>query len=228
MTLRTRLNGLWREWLRPFLLAALVLGPLRSAGADWNDVPSGSMRPTILEGDRIFVNKLAYDLKVPFTTLHLAEWADPQRGDIVVLFSPYDDRRLVKRVVGVPGDTIETRGGRLFVNGKAASYTSLGSEDVRLAGLDDKEGLLWRESVDGRAHPVMGIQEGVGADSPVVTVPAGRYFLMGDHRDSSFDSRYWGFAERRRIVGRAVAVVASIDVENGYHPRWQRFFTALR
>jgi signal peptidase I len=226
MTLRTRLTGLWRDWLRPFLLAAVILGPLRSAGADWNDVPSGSMRPTILEGDRIFVNKLAYDLKVPFTTLHLAEWGDPQRGDIVVLFSPYDDRRLVKRVVGVPGDTIENRGGRLFVNGKAASYAPLGSEAVRLSGLDGQG--LFRESVFGRAHPVMGIQDGAGADSPVVTVPAGRYFLMGDHRDSSFDSRYWGFAERRRIVGRAVAVVASLDVQNGYHPRWQRFFTALR
>jgi signal peptidase I len=225
MTLRARLTGLWREWIRPVLLVALVLGPLRSAGADWNDVPSGSMRPTILEGDRIFVNKLAYDLKLPFTTLHLAEWGDPARGDIVVLFSPYDERRLVKRVVGVPGDTIETRSGRLLVNGKPADYSPLGARDVRLAGLD-VDGLL-SESVEGRAHPVMGIEDDAG-DTTAVTVPRGRYFLMGDHRDSSFDSRYFGFAERRRIVGRAVAVVASLDVENGYRPRWQRFFTALR
>jgi signal peptidase I len=184
------------------------------------------MRPTILEGDRIFVNKLAYDLKVTFTTLHLAQWGDPRRGDIVVLFSPYDERRLVKRVVGIPGDTIETRGGRLFVNGKAAEYAPLGAEGVRLAGLDGRDGPLFRESVAGRAHPVMGVRDD-GEDFARVTVPQGRYFLMGDHRDSSFDSRYWGFAERRRIVGRAVAVVASLDVANGYRPRWQRFFTAL-
>jgi signal peptidase I len=114
------------------------------------------------------------------------------------------------------------------VNGQVASYTSLGAEDARRAGLDAKGGGLLRECVLGRAHPVMGLREGPGGDSPPVAVPSGQYFLMGDHRDSSFDSRYWGLAERRRIVGRAVAIVASIDVENGYRPRWQRFFTALQ
>src|SRR5512140_2840639 len=103
----------WQEWVKPLLLTIIVLGSMRSALADWNDVPTGSMKPTILEGDRVFVNKLAYDLKVPFTTFHLATWSNPQRGDIVVFYSPQDGRRLVKRVVGLPGDTLELRDNHL-------------------------------------------------------------------------------------------------------------------
>jgi signal peptidase I len=184
------------------------------------------MKPTILEGDRIFVNKLAYDLKIPFTTVHLAEWGDPRRGEIVVLWSPYDERRLVKRVVGVPGDTVETRAGRLYVNGKAAHYAPLGQAELRRAGYAGDEALFRSESVEGSTHPVMS-EPGFAESFGPVVVPEGRYFLMGDHRDNSFDSRYWGFAERYRILGRAVGVVASVDAERRYRPRWQRFFTAL-
>ena len=101
--LRARAQKLWREEFRPLLIMALVVFAVRSSFADWNNVPTGSMKPTILEGDYVFVNKLAYDLKVPFTTLHLAEWSAPQRGDIVVFYSPKDGTRLVKRTVGLPG-----------------------------------------------------------------------------------------------------------------------------
>src|SRR5438552_3031135 len=93
---------IWKEWARPFLIIIIIGTSLRSALADWNYVPTGSMKPTIMEGDRIFVNRVAYDLKVPFTTWHLAEWADPKRGEVVVLASPADGKRLVKRVVGEP------------------------------------------------------------------------------------------------------------------------------
>ena len=92
--------------IKVFALMLLVISSLRSALADWNDVPTGSMKPTIQEGDRVVVNKLAYDLKVPFTTTEIAKWGDPKRGDIVVLFSPLDGIRLVKRVVAVPGDPL--------------------------------------------------------------------------------------------------------------------------
>src|SRR3982074_1519688 len=104
----------WWHELCQTLLIALVLFSIRSSFADWNDVPSGSMKPTILEGDRVYVNKLAYDLKVPFTTIHLLTWAHPGRGDIVVFYSPYDGQRLVKRVIGLPGDTIELRNNNLI------------------------------------------------------------------------------------------------------------------
>src|SRR5512146_1868347 len=108
-TLRSRACQYWRTQIRPLLIVALIVFSIRSSLADWNDVPSGSMRPTILEGDRVFVDNLAYDLKFPFTRWHIAEWSDPQRGDIVVFFSPHDGKRLVKRVVGLPGDVVELR-----------------------------------------------------------------------------------------------------------------------
>src|SRR5580700_1098065 len=124
---RERWKKLWRE-NKSLLLFVIILTAVRSAIADWNDVPTGSMNPTIVQGDRVFVNKLAYDLKVPFTTLHLAQWSDPQRGDIVVFFSPADGTRLVKRVIGVPGDTIELRDERLLINGKQSTYEPLPQE----------------------------------------------------------------------------------------------------
>src|SRR5688500_19787315 len=95
--------------IRIFVLMILIVSSLRSALADWNDVPTGSMKPTIQEGDRVVVNKLAYDLKVPFTTINVVKWGNPERGDIVVLFSPVDGTRLVKRVVAVSGDQVEMR-----------------------------------------------------------------------------------------------------------------------
>src|SRR5438445_6685156 len=91
------------EEIKVFVLMLLIISSLRSALADWNDVPTGSMKPTIQEGDRVVVNKLAYDLKVPFTMIELAKWGDPKRGDLVVLFSPEDAVRLAKRRVAVRG-----------------------------------------------------------------------------------------------------------------------------
>jgi len=218
----------WTEWVRPLLVLVIVLGSLRSAIADWNDVPSRSMEPTILPGDRIFVNKLAYDLKVPFTTLRLLHWADPQRGDIVVLWSPYDGKRLVKRVVGVPGDLIEAKGHRLTLNGRPAQYvpfTDAARNQADLKGVDAT--VMAIETVDGRSHAVMADSfQGLGASFAPVTVPPGKYFLMGDHRDDSFDSRFWGFADRDRIVGRASAVALSFDFSE-WRPRWKRFFSPL-
>jgi len=113
----------WTEWLRSVLLIVLVITSFRSAVADWNDVPTGSMKPTIFEGDRIVVNKLAYDLKIPFTTLRVISWANPTRGDIVVLYSPVDGKRLVKRVIGLPGDTVSMIEDRLIVNNVTISYS---------------------------------------------------------------------------------------------------------
>src|SRR3989442_4625007 len=123
--LRAAARRWWVKEIRPLLILAVVLFAIRSSLADWNDVPTGSMKPTILEGDRVFVNKLAYDLKVPFTTWHIAEWGNPQRGDIAVFYSPHDGKRLVKRVIGLPGDTVELRSEKLFLNGEPVDYTSL-------------------------------------------------------------------------------------------------------
>ena len=110
---------------RDIAIMALLIFGARSAIADWNHVPTGSMKPTIVEGDLIFVNRLAYDLKVPFTTWHIAEWDQPKRGEIVVFFSPANGDRLVKRVVGVPGDIVAMHRNRVFINGKPLAYGPL-------------------------------------------------------------------------------------------------------
>src|SRR5258708_16441929 len=131
MKLRTKMKHWWRKEIRPLLILALIVFSIRSSLADWNDVPTGSMKPTILEGDRVFVNKLAYDLKVPFTTLHIAEWSNPHRGDIVVFYSPHDGKRLVKRVVGLPGDSIELPNEGLILNGEPVEYKPIAQELLR-------------------------------------------------------------------------------------------------
>lgn len=228
-SLGARVRAYWRQEIRPLLVLAVVLFAVRSSLADWNDVPTGSMKPTILEGDRVFVNKLAYDLKVPFTTWHIAEWANPRRGDVAVFYSPYDDTRLVKRVVGLPGDVVELRNDRLILNGAAVAYDSLDAGvSGQLPETERRQSLFASEQLPGRAHAVMAIP-GVPAkrDFGPVRVPEGQYFMMGDNRDNSFDSRFFGMVERKRILGKTGGVAFSLNRDKWWLPRSQRFFRAL-
>ncbi len=227
---RARVGRWCQKEILPLLILALILFSIRSSLADWNDVPSGSMRPTILEGDRIFVNKLAYDLKVPFTTWHIAEWSNPERGDIVVFFSPHDGTRLVKRVIGLPGDAIELRNNQLVLNGAPIQYRPIAEELLRYIPAAEREGRVFAsEKLPGQTHAVGGYPAAPAPRTfaPVV-VPPGEYFMMGDNRDDSFDSRFYGPVKREKIVGRATAVVLSLDKSNYWAPRWQRFFTPLQ
>ncbi|HEY0159432.1 MAG TPA: signal peptidase I [Thermoanaerobaculia bacterium] len=211
--------------IRIFLLMILIVSSLRSALADWNDVPTGSMKPTIQEGDRVVVNKLAYDLKIPFTTKAVARWADPKRGDIVVLFSPVDGTRLVKRVVAIPGDQVEMRENQLFINGQPAKQSPLNTTELA----DYGRAYVFAENLAGHSHQMM-----VTPDIPAVRsfgpmeIPPGNYFVLGDNRDNSNDSRFIGVIERRRIVGEAVAVAFSLDRSNYFVPRFDRFFEGLQ
>lgn len=226
---RSRLRTFWREWLRPLLALALFLGAFRSAIADWNDVPTGSMKPTVLSGERVFVDRRAYDLRLPFTQVSLWRFGDPARGDIVVLSSPQNGQRLLKRVVGVPGDRIQLTASRLIVNGERARYQNLPA--AAAAGYAAPAGvraLLLEESVAGRSHAVALLPGTLAQrDFGPITVPAGEFFVMGDNRDESHDSRAFGFVPRDAMLGRVVAVVASVDPERSYRPRWQRFFRGL-
>src|SRR6185503_7574342 len=131
------LGRFWKGWIKPLATAVIVVVTFRSAVADWNDVPSQSMEPTILVGDRIFVNKLAYDLKVPFTTWHLAEWSNPERGDVVIFFAPPAGKRMVKRVVGIPGDIVELRNNQLLITGSPVSYQPLSDRHFQDSELTD-------------------------------------------------------------------------------------------
>lgn len=222
-------KDLWKEWVRPILIILAVLIPFRSAVADWNDVPTGSMKPTILEGDRVVVNKLAYDLKVPLTRYRLAVWDNPERGDVVVLFSPRDGRRLVKRVIGLPGDEIETRNGVLFVNNESASYEEI--DYSHFAGLDASEAhgsSFYQERLGNEEHPVMSLHySNINRNFGPKVVPESNYFVMGDNRDNSADSREIGMIERERIIGKVVAVAFSLDRNDHYKPRFSRFFSGL-
>lgn len=205
---------LWRRTLRPFIILVVVLTSFRSAVADWNDVPTGSMNPTIIEGDRILVNKLAYGLKVPFTTWHLARWNQPQRGEIVVFFSPNDGTRMVKRVIGLPGDVVQMIDDRLFINEMPLQYTAnSGSITEQLGQANHKVQWLPQQPAMRNFGPIH--------------VPQGEYFLMGDNRDNSYDSRFYGTVEQDQIVGRSSTVAWSLDYDDRYLPRWGRFWKSL-
>lgn len=155
-----------------FAVLVVSIATLRSTVLDWEEVPSGSMSPSILPGDRIGENKLAYDFKLPFSTTRLATWGDPRRGDIVVFSSPRNGQLLVKRVVGIPGDVVE-------------------------------------------------------ADGVKMVLPSGKYFVMGDNRQNSLDSRAFGPVDRGLITGKAVRVLASFDPARHEMPRWDRFMARL-
>ena len=213
-----------------FVFLALML-VFRSAVADWMYVPSGSMNPTIVEGDRILVDKLAYGLRIPFTTVRLTRGTDPQRGDVVIFPAPDDGTVLVKRVVGLPGDTIEMRDERLLINGAPTEYAPLDDvpADTQLphATAALAHGYL-AEKLDSREHAIMLLPERRADRSfGPVTVPAGKYLMLGDSRDNSRDSRYMGFVPRDSIIGRAFRVAYSLDSEHWYKPRADRFFTRL-
>ncbi|MDH5181610.1 MAG: signal peptidase I [Gammaproteobacteria bacterium] len=227
MTEVSRIKTYWLEW-RSFLVFVLLLVLFRSAIADWYVVPTGSMKPNILEGDRIFVNKLAYDLRLPFTDIALANWDQPQHGDIVVFFSPRDETRLIKRVIGLPGDIIVIQDNQLYINGKAVN---IGPSDLNLEENIWHSGVhrqLFAEKLGTHNYPVAVSPRAflVNNFGPV-KVPADHYFMLGDNRDNSADSRMIGFVERSRIVGRASHVIVSLNYSNYYLPRKNRTFVAL-
>jgi signal peptidase I len=218
----------WGDWLRPFAIAAAIVAPFKSAIADWNWVPTGSMKPTILEGDLVMVNKLAYDLKVPFTLQRLSSWTDPERGEIVVFFSPQDGTRMVKRIIGVPGDTIEMRGNALTVNGKRLEYELADAAQFGGELYEDSAPLLAVEKSDANSRWMLTLPSRLAPRSfAPVKVPDGHYFMMGDSRDNSLDSRVFGCVPREKIVGRTSRVLVSLDKHHYGVPRLTRTLSAL-
>lgn len=204
---------------RGFLVFVVLMVVFRSSFADWNTVPTGSMLPSIVEGDRILVDKLAYDLNVPLTHLSLARFADPQRGDVIVFDSAAANTRLVKRVVGIPGDRVQLIDNRLIVNGVAAQYD----------GIEETQNAVFaNEHLLGITHRVrLSPHLTANANFGPVTVPEGHYFAMGDNRDNSADSRVIGFVPRDEIGGRTQRIVMSLNYDNSYLPRSERFWKRL-
>lgn len=220
------------SWLKRnagFVVFLLAFGFLRTAVADWNPIPSGSMRPTILEGDVVLVNRLAYDLKLPLTDHVLAHLGEPQRGDIVTFSSPVDGTRLIKRLVALPGDVVALRDGVLSVNGRPAHYEPLAEiEESAGNGALVVRGLRLRERTGDGVRDVQWLPALHDARPfGPVTVPAGHYFMLGDNRDDSHDSRWIGAVPRERLIGRAHHVLVSADVLGRWMPRLERFGAPL-
>jgi signal peptidase I len=218
-----------RGWILPAVLVAAIVTPLRSALADWYQVPSGSMRPTILEGDRILVNNLAFGLRVPFTTRWITHWSTPKRGDIVTCASPVDGIRLVKRIIGLPGDRISMQNDHLFLNGRPLQYLVVDAHArLLIRGTRGTEGILATEALPEHSHPVAITPALPSRRSfPELVVPEGCYFMMGDNRDDSYDSRYFGFVRADKVYGRASHVVVSFDPQHYYLPRAGRWMKPL-
>lgn len=216
----------FNTWIGAFVLAILILTPIRSSVVDWYDVPSGSMEPTILPGDRIVANKLAYGLRFPLSDWWIARWGTPKAGEIIICHSPKDGTRLVKRVIGTAGDTVEMRNNVLMVNGKALDNRPL--TEAETAQIDKAMiGEFSWETINGRTHYRMVVPT---VNSPFrsfapVTVPEGKIWVMGDNRDRSGDSRLWGFVDVKRVRGRSGAVALSLG--SNYVPRFSRFFKGL-
>lgn len=215
------------QWLknnRSFLMVLLVFGLFRTALADWNPIPSESMHPTLLEGDVVLVNRIAYDLKLPLTDISVARLGEPRRGDVVTFHSPTDGTRLIKRLIGVPGDVIELRDDRLYVNGVAAQYRNPEAYREPRDYAGSTLAVKSSESIDGGRHEIQFLPELPARRNfgPVV-VPADSYFFLGDNRDDSGDSRYIGFVPRRLLIGRAHHVLASANYKGNWMPRFERF-----
>ena len=225
-----RLRVIWRDW-RAFVLFIVVMLIFRSAIADWNQVPSGSMLPTILVGDRIVVDKLAYDLRVPFTLRRLMRWDEPARGDVVTFPSPEDEKLLVKRIIGIPGDVITLADNVLTINGEQATYASLTEDELPESAVSDAFRYRFlRESVLGNERMIMLHEARFASNASSfgpITVPDSQYLMLGDNRDNSRDSRVIGFVDRDRILGRAESIAFSLDYDNYYQPRAERFFAPI-
>lgn len=221
-----------KQWFsdnRGFLLLLMLFGLFRTAVADWNPVPTGSMRPTILEGDVVLVNRLAYDLKVPLTDVSLVRLGEPQRGDIVTFTSPIDGTRLIKRLVALPGDVVEMKDEVLSINHQAARYEGVRTVPETLAPGFEVTAMRAQEHFAGTPMRSVQFLPSVSAQRSFapVTVPPGHYFMLGDNRDNSADSRFIGFVPRARLIGRAGNVLISADVTTNWWPRFSRIGATL-
>ena len=219
------------DYSKSFFPVILIVFVLRSFLVEPFKIPSGSMLPTLLIGDFILVNKFEYGIRLPVINKKVIDLSDPKNGDVMVFRYPSDPSLdYIKRVVGVPGDVVEYVNKRLTINGKPVSSQREGNYEYTAQGLNFVQGATWREQLGEHSHIAM-TQEDM---PPVIvhqvegnfphrencsynengfkcTVPAGHYFMLGDNRDASNDSRYWGFVPEANIVGRAFFIWWNFD-----------------
>lgn len=189
------LKGTWDQAILTFLFPIFLVLTVRWALIEPFVIPSGSMIPNLLIHDHILVKKFSYGVHWPFSEKWLVQWTSPQRGDVVVFRYPENPEvYYIKRLIGLPGDKIESRQGRLTVNGQAFALTPAQGEDA---------GFQYFTENNGQREYVVRFLSEEGTEVQSFEVPAGEYFFMGDNRDQSADSRSWGFVKNDYIVGRA-------------------------
>ncbi|TFW25234.1 signal peptidase I [Duganella callida] len=220
-----------KTWVRAnkgFLLFLALFGVFRTAVADWNPIPSASMHPNLLEGDVVFVNRLAYNVKVPLTDIVIGHTGEPQRGDIVTFSSPANGTRLIKRVIALPGDRVEMRDEQLIINGQPAGYSAIGHGTEAIEGVGELAAVRVDETLGASSHAIQFLpQVKARRNFAPLVVPAGEYMMLGDNRDNSADSRYIGLVPRALLIGRAERVLASADIQGNWMPRTERFGMSL-
>jgi signal peptidase I len=209
------------EYSRSFFPVLLFVLIIRSFIFEPFRIPSGSMMPTLLQGDYIFVKKYSYGLRWPVIEKKFYETGSPQRGDVVVFRLPSNPSiNYIKRVVGLPGDTIVYEDHQLYINGQQMPLTK--HPDALL----HESGLIFIEVLDGREHEIRISRPGSRSTERTYTVPEGRYFMMGDNRDNSQDSRFIGEIPETHLVGEAVRIWMHMD---GLEvPTWSRIGTKIQ
>lgn len=202
-------RGRWRENLEAILVAIVIALFIRTFVVQAFKIPSGSMKQTLQIGDHILVNKFIYGIKIPYWRKTIIPVKDPQKGDIIVFKYPVDpEKDFIKRVVGVAGDVIEGRDKKLFVNHKPVNHD-------------------YGVHTDPDIYPKHSGHNGKRDNFGPVTVPENSLFVMGDNRDESFDSRFWGFVDLKAVNGKAFIIYWSWDREN-FGVRWGRLARILK
>jgi signal peptidase I len=214
----------WAEYARSFFPVFLIVLLLRSFLVEPFRIPSGSMMPTLLEGDFILVNKYEYGIRLPVLNRKVIANGEPRRGDIVVFRYPEDPSvPFIKRVVGVPGDHVTYRDQTLYLNGEPVPVED---EGIGFAGPLRAPALQRIENLGGRRHRILVDPRAAGPGADTV-VPQGHYFVLGDNRDNSRDSRYWGFVPDEYLIGRAFFIWMHLSFKNG-GIEWSRIGTILQ
>lgn len=194
------------EYAKSFFPVLVIVLILRSFLIEPFQIPTGSMIPTLEVGDFILVNKYAYGVRLPIIGTKILGVEDPDRGEVIVFIPPHENKYYIKRVIGLSGDTVRYEDKNLYVNGELISKDYVESIMVETS-IGDLSGVLYRETINGVEHSTQNI-DAVGRQRARTTwvIPNGHYFMMGDNRDNSSDSRVWGTVPNENVVGKAVAV----------------------
>jgi signal peptidase I len=224
-------KSFYKEWIEPFLIAAVVALFIRQFVVEAFKIPSGSMIPTLTIGDHLLVNKFIYGPRIPFTNTRIFSWKEPKRGEIIVFRYPEnEDKNFIKRVVGLPGDKIEIKMGKLFINDQMVPVSELGVYENKDQGDGSpyySKPKLLEEQLGEVRHRILYLRDQSEYNFGPRLVPTDSVFVMGDNRDNSQDSRVWGYVHFNKILGRALIIYWSWDGD-GRWVRWERIGTLIK